>query len=92
MGNAFKVAAVCLALAALAGCEKPSQGVEKIGSFEVETLFEKDGCKVYRFTDYGEPHYFTNCGGSTMRRAPTGDATRPETVSGAYTAQPAAGG
>lgn len=87
MGNAFKVAAVCLALTALAGCEKPSQGIEKIGSFEVETLFEKDGCKVYRFTDYGEPHYFTNCGGSTMGRVPTGDATHPETVSGAYTIQ-----
>lgn len=34
-------------------------------SFDVELLFETDGCKVYRFRDAGELIYFTNCKGST---------------------------
>jgi hypothetical protein len=29
-------------------------------NFKVDFLFEKDGCKVYRFLD-GNYHYFTNC-------------------------------
>lgn len=32
-------------------------------TYEVEYLFEHDGCKVYRFRDYGEYVYFTNCSG-----------------------------
>lgn len=32
-------------------------------TYEVEYLFEHDGCKVYRFRDYGEYVYFTNCQG-----------------------------
>lgn len=30
-------------------------------TYEVEYLFEHDGCKVYRFTDNGHFIYFTNC-------------------------------
>ena len=30
-------------------------------TYEVEYLFEHDGCKVYRFEDYGHFVYFTNC-------------------------------
>ncbi|MDP4207823.1 MAG: DUF4884 domain-containing protein [Bacteroidota bacterium] len=30
-------------------------------TYEVEYLFEHDGCKVYRFRDYGHYVYFTNC-------------------------------
>lgn len=30
-------------------------------AFEVEYLFEYDGCKVYRFEDRGHFVYFTNC-------------------------------
>jgi len=32
-------------------------------SYEVEYLFEHDGCKVYRFMDKGHYVYFTNCKG-----------------------------
>lgn len=32
-------------------------------SYDVEYLFEHDGCKVYRFKDRGDYIYFTNCGG-----------------------------
>lgn len=31
------------------------------GTYKVEYLFEHDGCKVYRFWDYGHYVYFTNC-------------------------------
>lgn len=30
-------------------------------SYQVEYLFEHDGCKVYRFYDRGNYVYFTNC-------------------------------
>lgn len=33
-------------------------------SFDVELLFEIDGCKVYRFYDEGRSRYFTTCSGS----------------------------
>ncbi|MEO6191274.1 MAG: DUF4884 domain-containing protein [Saprospiraceae bacterium] len=34
-------------------------------TYEIEYLFEQDGCKVYRFYDYGHYVYFTNCNNST---------------------------
>lgn len=33
-------------------------------SYEVEYLFEHEGCKVYRFLDAGNYVYFTNCQGT----------------------------
>lgn len=32
-------------------------------NFEVEFLFEKDGCKIYRFIDGGHAVYWTDCRG-----------------------------
>ena len=32
-------------------------------TYKVDFLFEHDGCKVYRFRDYGNSVYFTNCKG-----------------------------
>lgn len=32
-------------------------------TYEVDYLFEHDGCKVYRFYDMGNYVYFTNCRG-----------------------------
>jgi len=34
-------------------------------TYEVEYLFEHEGCKVYRFRDDGRFVYFTNCTGNT---------------------------
>ena len=34
-------------------------------SFKVDYLFEHDGCKVYRFYDYGYV-YFTTCNGEAI--------------------------
>jgi len=32
-------------------------------TYNIEYLFEHDGCKVYRFLDKGNYVYFTNCKG-----------------------------
>lgn len=32
-------------------------------AYQVDYLFEHDGCKVYRFLDMGQYVYFTNCTG-----------------------------
>jgi hypothetical protein len=51
-------------LAAVA-CGKQEQRVEETtnNNIKVDLLFEKDGCKVYRFYDYGRAIYFTDCRG-----------------------------
>ena len=46
-------------------CEKrAAKETTKDGDFEIEFLFEKDGCKMYRFYD-GRYVYWTNCEGKT---------------------------
>jgi hypothetical protein len=35
-------------------------------TYDVDYLFEHDGCKVYRFYDRGHYVYFTNCKGETI--------------------------
>jgi hypothetical protein len=35
-------------------------------TYEVDYLFEHDGCKVYRFYDRGNYVYFTNCRGEAI--------------------------
>jgi hypothetical protein len=48
----------------LAGCTKQAAGIAQTDNahFEVERLFETDGCKVFRFEDNGRDHYFAHCG------------------------------
>lgn len=45
------------------------KGIEKQqtnnANIEVTLMFEHDGCKLYRFYDYGEPVYYSTCKGST---------------------------
>ncbi len=49
----------------LFSCEKEQQAVEQTSNaaVNVDLLFEKDGCKVYRFYDNGYAIYFTDCRG-----------------------------
>ena len=50
------------------GCSKNGTTVSNKGAvdkFNVEFLFEVDGCKVYRFEDYRTVQ-FTNCKGATQ--------------------------
>lgn len=59
-----KICAVvlCLALAACGGeSTAPARAVTPTEKFDVTFLFEKDGCRVYRFYDRRN-HYFTTCG------------------------------
>lgn len=35
-------------------------------TYQVDYLFEHDGCKVYRFYDMGNYVYFTNCKGDVI--------------------------
>ena len=35
-------------------------------TFQVEYLFEHEGCRVYRFYDRGGYIYYTNCNGQTI--------------------------
>ncbi len=51
---------------AFSGCYNQSkeQVVTNNPAFDVEFLFEHDGCKVFRFYDGGHIHYYTTCQGS----------------------------
>jgi hypothetical protein len=47
-------------------------------TYQVEFLFEHDGCKVYRFVDYGNFVYFTNCNGDVT--SIKSDSTETRTI------------
>lgn len=61
---------VFIALLSLMGCtvQKPVSTVTPKNNrfYEVEYLFEHDGCKIYRFQDGANRVYFTNCRGETV--------------------------
>ena len=58
-----KILGLLLAGVLLTGCYKDPQSSTTEGNgFQVEFLFEKDGIKVYRFSDGGRHHYFTTTG------------------------------
>jgi len=61
---------------------KPLEKVaaENNASYEVEYLFEHDGCKVYRFRDESRYVYFTNCQGSTTSIKNDSTSTRVITI------------
>jgi hypothetical protein len=50
-------------LIAFTACKKEAKSMSKVDAFELELLFEKDGCKVYRFYD-GNYIYWANCAGT----------------------------
>jgi hypothetical protein len=47
-------------------------------TYEVEFLFEHEGCKVYRFRDLGNYVYFTNCKGDVTNV--NSDTTQIKTI------------
>lgn len=49
----------------ITSCYKNAQHEEQTSnlSFKLEVLFEKEGCKVYRFYDAGRAVYWTDCRG-----------------------------
>ncbi len=44
-------------------CKHEAQSEEQISDFKVEFLFDKDGCKMYRFKDGLRYIYWANCSG-----------------------------
>ncbi len=46
---------------------------------EVDLLFEKDGIKMYRFSDNGRYHYYTNRG-ETLSTQQSGKTTYQENI------------
>ena len=56
-----------LAITSLFSCTKDAKESTQDGSFIIEFLFEKDGCKMYRFNDGMHIIYWSNCEGSTMQ-------------------------
>jgi hypothetical protein len=69
MRSSTKVAITLTLIAATAlgisivGCGVDSERTVKTSNpkTEVELLFTNDGCRVYRFMDYGEPVYYADC-------------------------------
>lgn len=55
-----------LLLLTICSCSTPGKETMSTNNpnFNVELLFEHDGCKVYRFSDAGRSRYFSNCQGS----------------------------
>jgi starvation-inducible outer membrane lipoprotein len=50
----------------LVGCMKDPQEVKQNGNFQVELLFEQNGCKMYRFKDGGRYVYWSDCQGKVQ--------------------------
>lgn len=46
----------------MAGCAGQAETTKRVGDFDVERLFDVDGCTVYRFRDAGYYRYFSRCG------------------------------
>jgi hypothetical protein len=47
-------------------------------TYQVDFLFEHDGCKIYRFIDKGNTVYFTNCNGDVTSLI--SDSTETRTI------------
>jgi hypothetical protein len=53
-----------LAVVFLSSCKGDARESIQDGDFKIDFLFEKDGCKIYRFKDGGEYVYWSNCSGN----------------------------
>ena len=75
---------VGLTVLVLSGCEgAPPETTTHAGmGYEVSKLFTHEGCSVYRFSDYGNARYYTNCSGSTSYTSSNGKSSRPDGVMG----------
>lgn len=50
----------------LLGCKGQAKESIQEGDFKVELLFEKDGCKMYRFKDGNRYIYWSDCSGKVQ--------------------------
>ncbi len=65
MKTFIKACLIYLAFCIILSCtNNAKQAVQSDNvNFNIELLFEVDGCKVYRFMDAGYYRYFSNCKG-----------------------------
>jgi len=68
MKTLFKLSLILMVSSGFLSCNRhipvSSVAPENNKTYTVHFLFEHDGCKVYRFNDYGNLVYFTNCNGN----------------------------
>jgi hypothetical protein len=77
-----KIFVFCVCVVLFCGCFKdgtPENVGQAKDDFEVTLLFEKDGVKVYRFSDGGNYRYFTSRG-ETMSTIQSGKTSRQESI------------
>lgn len=55
-------------LTSLFGCANKPASTTQIGEIKLDLLFEKDGCKVYRFYDSGRYVYWSTGGSITISK------------------------
>ena len=60
----MRLVVVAIFAIALAACEGSAESTRVVRDYEIEKLFEQDGCTMYRFSDAGDRHYFVTCGSS----------------------------
>lgn len=71
-----------IALVALLSCKRDAVESTETNNaeFEVDFLFENDGCKVYRFYDAGRYVYYTDCRGTASSSYRSGKITLDDEV------------
>lgn len=57
-------------------CKEDPKSTSQDGNFVIEFLFEKDGCKMYRFKDGTRYIYWTNCEGKINYDYSTGGKSK----------------
>lgn len=62
----LRTLALSLSVLLLSACSGKAENTVQStnGKFQVEHLFDADGCTVYRFLDEGRFHYFSKCQGA----------------------------
>ena len=66
MKNFLPFIVLLIASGCATGIPLQTKESENNRTYEVDYLFEHDGCKVYRFYDRGNYVYFTNCKGEAI--------------------------
>lgn len=72
----FSVIAFLPATSCYTGIPLRTDPASNNSTYDVEYLFEHEGCKVYRFLDHGNYVYFTNCAGTITSIANDSTKTR----------------
>lgn len=49
-------------------CKHEAISTFDAGDYEIYLLFEHDGCKMYRFRDFGSDIYWSDCRGQVMEK------------------------